>query len=126
MFVNPVRRYIDGVPARYRRFRRVCQGESRWYRSDGFSSTDVHPLEVDAMLLAMMRGADELITGVRNLTAMDTPARATLERMVELYRTQVLVDEATDFSPIQLACMATLARPSTRSFFACEIGRAQV
>jgi superfamily I DNA/RNA helicase len=36
-----------------------------------------------------------------------------------LYRTQVLVDEATDFSPVQLACMATLARPGTRSFFAC-------
>lgn len=39
--------------------------------------------------------------------------------MNELYRTQVLVDEATDFSPVQLACMATLARPASRSFFAC-------
>lgn len=79
----------------------------------------MHPLEVDVMLLAMLRGSDELITGARALTDMDTPARGTLERMAQLYRTQVLVDEATDFSPLQLACMATLARPVTRSFFAC-------
>ncbi|MAU22279.1 MAG: hypothetical protein CMH13_17435 [Martelella sp.] len=118
-FVNPVRRYIDGTPARYRRFRRTRQSEKRWYRADGFSATDVHPLEVDVMLLAMLRGTDELITGARALTNMETPARGTLERISQLYRTQVLVDEATDFSPLQLACMATMARPTTRSFFAC-------
>lgn len=118
-FVNPARRYIDGTTARYRRFRRMRQGENRWYRADGFSATDVHPLEVDVMLLAMLRASDGLITGARGLADMETPARGTLERMARLYRTQVLVDEATDFSPLQLACMATLARPATRSFFAC-------
>lgn len=118
-FVNPVRRYIDGTPARYRRFRRIRQSENQWYRTDGFSATDVHPLEVDVMLLAMLRGTDELMIGARGWTAMETPARGTLERMAQLYQTQVLVDEATDFSPIQLACMATLARPDTRSFLAC-------
>ena len=30
-----------------------------------------------------------------------------------------MVDEATDFSPIQLGCMAVLAHPVTKSFFAC-------
>ena len=118
-FVNPVRLYIDGTLARYRRFRRARQSESRWYRAEGFSATDVHPLEVDVMLLAMLRGTDELMTGARTLADKDTPARGTLERIAQLYRTQVLVDEATDFSPLQLACMATLARPATRSFFAC-------
>ena len=118
-FVNPVRRYIDGTPARYRRFRRLRQGENRWYRAEGFSLTDMHPLEVDVVLLAMMRGTDELITGARTLIDTETPARQILERMVKLNRTQVLVDEATDFSPLQLACMVTLAKPDTRSFFAC-------
>lgn len=118
-FVNAVRRYIDGIPARYRRFRRQRQTEARWYRADGFSTTDVHPLEVDVILLAMLRGSDELVTGARGLIDRDTPARGVLERVTQLYRTQVLVDEATDFSPLQLACMAALARPSTRSFFAC-------
>ncbi|PHP64572.1 hypothetical protein CSC94_23675 [Zhengella mangrovi] len=118
-FVNPVRRYVDGTPARYRRFRRTRQSENRWYRTDGFSATDVHPLEVDVILLAMLRGTDELMTGARALIDMETPGRRPLERVAQLYRTQVLVDEATDFSPLQLACMATLARPATRSFFAC-------
>lgn len=119
MFVNPVRRYIDGLPARYRRFRRVRQSDNRWYSADGFSLTDIHPLEVDIVLLAMMRGTDRLIIGARALRDTDNPARATLERLGRLYRTQVLVDEATDFSPVQLACMAVLAAPGTRSFFAC-------
>ena len=118
-FVNPVRRYIDGVPTRYRRFRRVRQGEKRWYLTDGFSHTDIHPLEVDILLLTMIRGTDYLITGARSLRGTDNPAGTTLERVEQLYRTQVFVDEATDFSPIQLACMAALARPGTRSFFAC-------
>lgn len=119
VFVNPVRRYIDGIPGRYRRFRRVRQGESRWYRNDLTSQADVHPLEVDLMLLVMMRSTDELIGTAHGRLEAETAARGTLERMTGLYRTQVFVDEATDFSPIQLACMVTLARPGTRSFFAC-------
>ena len=118
-FVNPVRRCIDGVPARYRRFRRARQAEKRWYRTDGFNPTDIHPLEVDILLVTMIRGTDDLIKSARGLGDTDNPARATLERLQRLHRTQVLVDEATDFSPIQLACMAAFARPGTRSFFAC-------
>ena len=118
-FVNPVRRYIDRMPARYRRFRHVQQSENLWYQPHGFSPTDVHPLEVDILLLAMMQGSADLATGARALLDTANPAHSTLERLERLYRTQILVDEATDFSPIQLACMAALARPGTRSFFAC-------
>jgi hypothetical protein len=118
-FVNPVRRYVDGIPQRYRRFRRARQMDARWYQPDGFSPTDIHPLELDLVLLAIMRGTDELVRRARRLADAETPARPVLERMNHLYRTQVLVDEATDFSPIQLACMATLARPGARSLFAC-------
>ena len=119
VFVNPSKRYIDRVPARYRRFRRVRQSEKHWYRTDGFNLTDIHPLEVDIVLLAMMRASNDLVTGARGSFGTDNQARGALERMERLYRTQVLVDEATDFSPIQLASMAILARPGTRSFFAC-------
>ena len=118
-FVNPVRRYVDGVPQRYRRFRRVRQTDALWYQLDGFTPTDIHPLELDLILLAMMRSSDELVRRARLLSDTENPARTVLERLKRLYRTQVLVDEATDFSPIQLACMATLARPGTRSLFAC-------
>lgn len=115
-FVNPVRGYIDKIPARYRRFRRTKQAEGRWYRAEGFAPTDVHPLEVDLILLAILRNSDSLIAGIRS---PDEEAKKTLDRLQNLYYTQVLVDEATDFSPIQLACMAALSRPRIRSFFAC-------
>ena len=67
----------------------------------------------------MMRSLDDFITRAPGLREIDNPAHDTVERLERLYRTQVLVDEATDFSPIQLACMAILTRPGTRSFFAC-------
>ncbi len=118
-FVNPVRRYVDGVPQRYRRFRRIRQSEGAWYAADGHAVTDIHPLEADLILLAMLRSSDELVRRGRQLDTPENPAQRILTRMNELYRTQVLVDEATDFSPLQLACMATLARPASRSFFAC-------
>lgn len=118
-FANPVRRYINGIRGRYRKFRRVRQTEKRWYSGNGFRPADIHPLEADIVLLTVMRATDALITGARSLRSEGNPARAALERLQGLYRTQVLVDEATDFSPVQLACMAALARPGTRSFFAC-------
>lgn len=115
-FVNPVRGYVDKIPSRYRRYRRAKQAEGHWYRIEGFSPTDVHPLEVDIVLLAILRNANNLIAGIRT---SDDESRKTLDRFRSLYYTQVLVDEATDFSPIQLACMAALSRPRIRSFFAC-------
>ena len=118
-FVNPVRRYINRIPARYRRFRKDRQAENLWYCAEGFSPTDIHPLEVDVILLAMIRGANGLITGVTELNNPDNPAYRTFEKMQNLYRTQVLVDEVSDFSPIQLSCMMNIARPGVKSFFAC-------
>jgi hypothetical protein len=56
-FVNPLRRYIAGTPLRYRRFRREQQAEGRWYSPDGFAPGDVAPLEVDVILLTMLRAA---------------------------------------------------------------------
>jgi len=118
-FVNPVRRYIDGVPSRYRRFRRAHQNEKKWYLPDGYAATDIHPLEVDLVLLALLRGADELVDKIRPASGEDAEENPMLARQRQLYRNQVLVDEATDFSPLQLGCMAALTPPGIRSFFAC-------
>jgi hypothetical protein len=37
----------------------------------------------------------------------------------DLFRTQIVVDEAMDFSPTQLACMKDSCDPAANSFFAC-------
>ena len=118
-FVNPVQQYINHILTRYNRFRRTRQTEKRWYKADGFNPSDINPLEVDVVLLTMIRSTNDLIKRAPGLNNTDSLARTTLERLQRLYRTQVLVDEATDFSPIQLSCMAALSHPSIQSFFAC-------
>ncbi|HCF5897101.1 TPA: ATP-binding domain-containing protein [Pseudomonas aeruginosa] len=50
---------------------------------------------------------------------LDQPRFSELLRISNQFQYQVLVDEATDFSALQLACMESLSDPRTRSFFAC-------
>lgn len=118
-FVNPVKRYLDGIPKRYRAFRRERQPANTWYRHEGFEARDIHPLELDIVLLAILRAAGDLISRPNVQRDIDSPAWASLQPILGHYRNQILVDEATDFSPIQLASMAALAHPRLRSFFAC-------
>ena len=118
-FVNPVKRYLDGIPKRYRAFRRERQQAGSWYRNEGFEARDIHPLELDVVLLAILRAAGDLISRPNVQRDIESPAWSALQPILSHYRNQVLVDEATDFSPIQLACMAELAHPRLRSFFAC-------
>lgn len=118
-FVNPVKRYLDGIPKRYRAFRRERQPANTWYRHEGFEARDIHPLELDIVLLAILRAASDLISRPNVQRDIDSPAWSSLQPILGHYRNQILVDEATDFSPIQLASMAALAHPRLRSFFAC-------
>ncbi|HFT7423966.1 TPA: ATP-binding domain-containing protein [Pseudomonas aeruginosa] len=118
-FANPVKRYLDGIPKRYRAFRRERQQAGSWYRNEGFEVRDIHPLELDVVLLAILRAAGDLISRPNVQRDIESPAWSSLQPILSHYRNQVLVDEATDFSPIQLACMAALAHPRLRSFFAC-------
>lgn len=118
-FVNPVKRYLDGIPKRYRTFRRERQQANTWYRNEGIEARDIHPLELDIVLLAILRAAGDLISRPNIQRDIDSPAWSSLQSILGHYRNQILVDEATDFSPIQLASMAALAHPRLRSFFAC-------
>lgn len=118
-FLNPVKRYVGDVPKRYRSFRRERQQAGEWYRAGGFEGRDLHPLELDLVLLSILRSAGNLTGKPSVQREIDSSAWSSLQPIMGLYRNQILVDEATDFSPIQLACMAALAHPRLRSFFAC-------
>ncbi|END9084393.1 ATP-binding domain-containing protein [Yersinia enterocolitica] len=118
-FVNPVKRYLEGIPKRYRAFRRERQPANTWYRHEGFEARDIHPLELDIVLLAILRAAGDLLSRPNVQRDIDSPAWSSLQPILGHYCNQILVDEATDFSPIQLASMAALAHPRLRSFFAC-------
>lgn len=111
--------YVSGVPLRYRRFRRTMREENRWYVSGGFAASDAGPSEVDIILLAMLRTAREMERNDTLIRRLADRAPPLLDAIARLRRNQVLVDEATDFSPVQLACMMALASPATESFFAC-------
>ena len=118
-FTSPIRRYIVGVAGRYRRFRRVRQSEKVWYIADTIGASDVDPLEVDIMLLCAMKTAASLVRDRTIRRNIDVPTYAVLKDFLSLVKNQIMVDEATDFSPIQLACMGTLSSPGVQSFFAC-------
>ena len=118
-FINPVRRYANGIAGRYRRFRRARQGENNWYVAGTIGANEVDPLEIDLMLLCVMRAASSLLRDRTIRRNIDDPGYAVLKDYSGIVRNQIMVDEATDFSPIQLACMGALSSPEVQSFFAC-------
>jgi hypothetical protein len=118
-FVTPVRGYISGLGKRYRAFRRERQGAGTWYQSGTFDQRDIHPLELDVILLVTLKAGNQLIDRRNIQRSIDSPQWAPLKSVMSCHRHQILVDEATDFSPLQLACMNALAHPRTRSVFAC-------
>jgi DNA polymerase III delta prime subunit len=118
-FVSPVKRYLDSISSRYRAFRRIRRDGSSWYTHAEIANIDLHPLEVDIILLAILKSAGELLSRSHVLRGIDSPTWTHLQNVLDQYRTQILVDEATDFSPVQLACMYSLSHPRGHSFFAC-------
>jgi len=119
LFRNPAKRYFEGLARRYRTFRRLRQKENIWYQASGFSAQDIHPLEVDMILLTTLRDGSALVRRPRIASALETSHWGVLLPIASHLHNQIMVDEATDFSPIQLACMASLVHPGIRSFFAC-------
>lgn len=117
-FSNPVRALVRGVVTRYARFRRIRRAEDRWYTESGVGRF-ADDFEIDVILLAILRTAGGLLADPRIARASDEPAYAALTPVLDAQRNQILVDEATDFSPVQLGCMRALASYRTNSFFAC-------
>lgn len=117
-FANPLRRYFNGVGRRYQKFRAERRRMGNWYSGE-FAANEVCPLEVDVVLLAIMRMGRAALQDHRIRNDLDHPRYESIRVIQDLLRTQVVVDEATDFSPIQMACMAALCDPAASSFMAC-------
>jgi hypothetical protein len=117
--LTPVKRYINDVGERYKAFRREMQVTGEWYQSEGFDHREIHPLELDAILLTILRGSAELLDRQAIRRKIDEPLWEALKSVTRCFRHQIFVDEATDFSPLQLACMHALSNPKLRSFFGC-------
>ncbi|PZU14371.1 MAG: DNA helicase UvrD [Citromicrobium sp.] len=109
--------YLRRFPGRYRRFRRAMRADGLWYGVQAGKPSQVHPAEVDLVMLAMLRAAAGFEADRLLSSRLAERRPALLDAIGAMRRNQVLVDEATDFSPLQLACMAALANPATGSLF---------
>lgn len=126
---NTYRNLVDRVPAIYQRFRRSAVRDDVWYRRDARPAVDRRRVvggEVDIMLAVMLRHSRRFLLQSAGRGLREDTRIATLEAVKAQYVTQVLVDEATDFSPVQLSCMLELAHPVFRSCFACGDVRQRV
>lgn len=75
--------------------------------------------ELDAIILLMLRNSRELLSQSFVQRDLNAPRFEFLRNIASLFRSQIMVDEATDFSVLQLACMESLTSLRSRSFFAC-------
>ena len=113
------RLFLRGIPARYKRFRREMAKGERWYATMPVKATDIHWREVDLIILATLQIANEILNDCRMRMDSELPAVGPVASARYLQRAQVLVDEATDFSRVQIACMRELAHPAMGSLFLC-------
>ncbi len=76
--------------------------------------------ELDLILLVTLRNIKKLLKEPYIIRNIDEVRFQELKSLQDnLFKGQVMVDEATDFSVLQLACMEAMTNPLLNSFFAC-------
>lgn len=107
----------ESLPRLYRQFREEMLAERHGYYNPmdkwgaGSSDNNVSPDELDLLVLTAFRLRRRLV----QLSSSWDYFSAIQDRL----STQIFVDEVTDFSATQLACMAFMGHPKLQSFFAC-------
>ncbi|WP_143737044.1 ATP-binding domain-containing protein [Erythrobacter tepidarius] len=109
--------WLSGLPLRYRQFRRAMRAAGRWYSEAAVGGSDAQPAEIDAIMLASVSHARAMSNDKLLQSRLGDRRPAILDAVASLRRNQVLIDEATDFSPLQLAIMRNLASVSTDAVF---------
>ena len=112
VLINAPRRWVFDVAVSYSRFRRE---HPELYLADiGDSDDSISGDEVDVLILLSLRNAKTLQTG-----QIGSSPLSWLSRIRQSYYPQIYIDEATDFSAVQLAALMELSHPGLRSWFAC-------
>ncbi|MDR2142000.1 MAG: ATP-binding domain-containing protein [Deltaproteobacteria bacterium] len=93
------------------------QAGPEWYARAGIVNLYVNDLELDIILLAILEASSALLW-LDYLKPGRFPLGPILEAHKMELRDQILVDEAEDFSPVQLRCLMNLTIPSSGSFCA--------
>lgn len=111
------RDYFTRLPQRYRNFRQ--DAPQPWYLPEAADETKLSPTEVDLLVAIHLDAASELLASEAVRAELTQSNLRVLAPLIDEFRNQVLVDEATDFSPLQLRAMFCLATPGIKSIFAC-------
>jgi len=112
------RLFLGNISSRYKRFRSEMVKSKRWYNSEPNGGSGLHWRELDLVILAILQIGNELMSHYR-ISTRQTPNFEMLTTIVHSQKAQILIDEATDFSRIQLACMNELSHPASGSLFLC-------
>jgi DNA helicase IV len=99
-FSNIKKSYKHGLVRRYQAFRKECTE----FFVDNFDNGKISSSELDVLLLSYLKIAKSL-------------GEADELQKKELLKSQIFVDEITDFSPIQISVMKNLLRSDAKSFF---------
>ncbi|WP_318485277.1 ATP-binding domain-containing protein [Photobacterium leiognathi] len=118
-FKNAELRYLKNTSKHYRAFRKSEVVALTWFDNLPAKPNHIQQSELDVIILSKLKIARELLNESFVRQRVDLSSYSQLQLINETFRNQVLVDEATDFSPIQLACMESLTTLSIGSFFAC-------
>jgi len=118
-FVGAFRRYVNDVPSSYRVFRKDQNEAAKFYVEVASNPLHLSPTELDAIVLMVLRNCRTLLSQSFVERELDAPRYEFLRNLATLFKNQIMVDEATDFSMLQLACMESLTTLKSRSFFAC-------
>ena len=118
-FINAHRRFVTEVSTSYKKFRKLSALEGKFYQKIPDSPRHITNAELDAIVLLTLKTSRELMSTSAIRNKIDEPGFSYLKKIASNFRNQILVDEATDFSIIQLACMHSLTSLQTLSYFAC-------
>ncbi|SFG23822.1 ATP-binding domain-containing protein [Neptunomonas qingdaonensis] len=118
-FVNSHKRYVSDVSTSYRDFRKTKTVIENFYDTEVTNTTQLSSIELDVIILLMLKKSRQLMTQGFVGKALDETKYSYLVVISDLFKNQVMVDEATDFSMLQLACMESLTSLKSKSFFAC-------
>ena len=116
-FRNVFTKYLRNSRTLYRSFRRVRTREKKWYKDTPSSGRFLSPQEVDVVILSIFKNAREILNAAPKSMISTIQETSLLAAIIGELKTQVMIDEATDFSPIQLSIMYHLSDPSLRSVF---------
>ena len=118
-FVNSHKRYVVDIPTSYRNFRKDKKIVKQFYNTEVTSSSQLSSIELDIIILLMLRQSKQLMVQGYVAKSLDEAKYSYLAVISNLFKNQIMVDEATDFSMLQLACMESLTSLKSKSFFAC-------